>query len=301
MKSRRKFSDKAWRTIIVATGMLIIVLTIAMGAFLVYRGSGTFTIYGHSITEFLFSSEWAPNDSATEGGGSVGAAVYIVGSLLTCGLGLLIAVPFAVGAAIFMVEIAPELGEKILRPATEIYVGIPSVVYGWIGLTVLVPWIRDTFNAKMGGFSVIAAAIVLAVMIFPTISTVSADALKGVPDAYRQGAFGLGSTRWQVIRKVVLPAAKPGIFVGIIMGLARAFGEALAVAMVIGKTRAFPTSLLSPTNNLTAAIASDMGNTASGGEHNLALWTMALLLFIISLICIFLIHMISGKGEAKKA
>ena len=301
MKSRRKFSDKAWRTIIVATGMLIIVLTIAMGAFLVYRGSGTFTIYGHSITEFLFSSDWAPNDSATEGGGTVGAAVYIVGSLLTCGLGLLIAVPFAVGAAISMVEIAPELGEKILRPATEIYVGIPSVVYGWIGLTVLVPWIRDTFNAKMGGFSVIAAAIVLAVMIFPTIATVSADALKGVPDAYRQGAFGLGSTRWQVIRKVVLPAAKPGIFVGIIMGLARAFGEALAVAMVIGKTRAFPTSLLSPTNNLTAAIASDMGNTASGGEHNLALWTMALLLFIISLICIFLIHMISGKGEAKKA
>ena len=301
MKSRRKFSDKAWRTIIVATGMLIIVLTIAMGAFLVYRGSGTFTIYGHSITEFLFSSEWAPNDSATEGGGAVGAAVYIAGSLMTCGLGLLIAVPFAVGAAIFMVEIAPELGEKILRPATEIYVGIPSVVYGWIGLTVLVPWIRDTFNAKMGGFSVIAAAIVLAVMIFPTIATVSADALKGVPDAYRQGAFGLGSTRWQVIRKVVLPAAKPGIFVGIIMGLARAFGEALAVAMVIGKTRAFPTSLLSPTNNLTAAIASDMGNTASGGEHNLALWTMALLLFIISLICIFLIHSISGKGEAKKA
>lgn len=301
MKSRRKFSDKAWRAIIVATGMLIIVLTIAMGAFLVYRGSGTFTIYGHSITEFLFSSEWAPNDSATEGGGAVGSAVYIAGSLMTCGLGLLIAVPFAVGAAIFMVEIAPELGEKILRPATEIYVGIPSVVYGWIGLTVLVPWIRDTFNAKMGGFSVIAAAIVLAVMIFPTIATVSADALKGVPDAYRQGAFGLGSTRWQVIRKVVLPAAKPGIFVGIIMGLARAFGEALAVAMVIGKTRAFPTSLLSPTNNLTAAIASDMGNTASGGEHNLALWTMALLLFIISLICIFLIHMISGKGEAKKA
>lgn len=301
MKSRRKFSDKAWRAIIVATGMLIIVLTIAMGAFLVYRGSGTFTIYGHSITEFLFSSEWAPNDSATEGGGAVGSAVYIAGSLMTCGLGLLIAVPFAVGAAIFMVEIAPELGEKVLRPATEIYVGIPSVVYGWIGLTVLVPWIRDTFNAKMGGFSVIAAAIVLAVMIFPTIATVSADALKGVPDAYRQGAFGLGSTRWQVIRKVVLPAAKPGIFVGIIMGLARAFGEALAVAMVIGKTRAFPTSLLSPTNNLTAAIASDMGNTASGGEHNLALWTMALLLFIISLICIFLIHMISGKGEAKKA
>lgn len=300
MKSRRKLTDKIWRYIIMAAGLLIIVLTIAIGGFLVYKGAGTFTVFGHSISEFLFSSNWAPTDSPSQGGGTVGAAVYIFGSLLTCGLALLIAVPFAIGAAIFMVEIAPEIGEKILRPATEIYVGIPSVVYGWIGLTVLVPWIKTTFNAKMGGFSVLAAAIVLAIMIFPTIATVSADALKGVPDTYRQGAFGLGSTRWQVIHKVVLPAARPGILVGIIMGLARAFGEALAVAMVIGKTRAFPHSLLDPTNNLTAAIASDMGNTANGGEHNLALWTMALLLFLISLLCIFLIHMISGK-ENKKA
>lgn len=300
MKSRRKLTDKIWRYIIMAAGLLIIVLTIAIGGFLVYKGAGTFTVFGHSISEFLFSSNWAPTDSPSQGGGAVGAAVYIFGSLLTCGLALLIAVPFAIGAAIFMVEIAPEIGEKILRPATEIYVGIPSVVYGWIGLTVLVPWIKTTFNAKMGGFSVLAAAIVLAIMIFPTIATVSADALKGVPDTYRQGAFGLGSTRWQVIHKVVLPAARPGILVGIIMGLARAFGEALAVAMVIGKTRAFPHSLLYPTNNLTAAIASDMGNTANGGEHNLALWTMALLLFLISLLCIFLIHMISGK-ENKKA
>jgi len=138
---------------------------------------------------------------------------------------------------------------------------------------------------------------VLAVMMFPTITTVAADAIRSVSQEYRDAAYGLGSTRWQVIYRVVVPAAAPGIFTGIILGLARAFGEALAVAMVIGKTRAFPAGLLSPTNNLTAAIAADMGNSANGGEQNLALWTMALLLFLISIVFILLIHIISRKGK----
>ena len=151
----------------------------------------------------------------------------------------------------------------------------------------------------MGGFSVLAAAIVLAVMIFPTITTVAIDAIQAVPHEYREASLGLGSTRFQTISKVVLPACKKGIFVGVILGLARAFGEALAVAMVIGKTRAFPKSLLYPTSNLTAAIAADMGNTADGGEHNLALWSMALLLFLISMFLIFLIHKLGGKKDEK--
>jgi phosphate transport system permease protein len=138
-------------------------------------------------------------------------------------------------------------------------------------------------------------------MIFPTITTVAADAIRGVSQEYRNAAYALGSTRWQVIYRVVIHAALPGILTGIILGLARAFGEALAVAMVIGKTRAFPDSLLSPTNNLTAAIAADMGNSADGGEHNLALWSMALLLFLISMLFIYLIHTISGKEKKKNA
>ena len=166
-----------------------------------------------------------------------------------------------------------------------------------MGLTILVPFIRDVFHAKMGGFSVLAASIVLAVMIFPTITTVAADAIQAVPQSYREAAYGMGSTRWQVIRHVVLPAAFGGIATGVILGLARAIGEALAVAMVIGKTRSFPQNILSPTNNLTAAIAADMGNTANGGEHNMALWSMALLLYIISTILIFIIHRMSHKKE----
>ncbi len=288
------------RGIVTAAGFFIIALTLAIGIFLIVQGTGTFTRYHHSVLEFLFSSEWAPMDSATEGGGKVGCAIYIAGSLMTCGLALLMVTPFAIGAAVFMTEIAPKLGTKIFQPAIEMFVGIPSVVYGWIGLTVLVPFIRDTFHARMGGYSVLAASIVLAVMIFPTITTVAADSIRSIPQYYRKAAYGLGSTRWQVIYRIVLPAAKSGILTGIILGLARAFGEALAVAMVIGKTRAFPRNLLSPTNNLTAAIAADMGNSASGGEQNMALWSMALLLLLISMLFIFLIHRIDAAGKKKE-
>lgn len=285
------------RGLVTVCGILIIVLTVLIGAFLAIKGTGTFTKFHHSVWEFLFSANWSPLDSPTKGGGGVGAAVYICGSLLTCGLALLIATPFSLAAAIFMTEISPAIGEKLIQPAVEIFVGIPSVVYGWIGLTVLVPFIRDVFHAPMGGYSVLAAGIVLAVMIFPTITTVAADAIRSVSGGYRQAAYGLGSTRWQMIYRVVVPAASSGVFTGIILGLSRAFGEALAVAMVIGKTRAFPAGLLYPTNNLTAAIAADMGNTANGGEYNLALWSMALLLFLISMLFIFLIHLISNKRK----
>lgn len=285
------------RAIVTICGISIIALTLAIGVFLIYKGSGTFTIYGHSIREFLFSSDWSPSDITGSGGGGVGASVYIMGSLMTCGLALLIAIPFSLAAAIFISEISPRSGASFLRPAIEIFVGIPSVVYGWAGLTVLVPFIRDKLNAPMGGYSVLAAGIVLAIMIFPTISTVAADAIGAVPTGYRQAAYGLGSTRWQVTRKITVPAARTGIMTGIVLGLSRAFGETLAVAMVIGKTRVFPEGILYPTNNLTAAIAADMGNTADGSEYNLALWTMALLLLIISLICIAVIHMIGRDGN----
>lgn len=287
--------DTMWRVLVTFCGLFLIVLTLSIGLFLLYKGAGTFTFYHHSISEFLFSSDWNPSDDFT-GGGKVGAGIFIFGSVLICFLALLIATPFSLAAAIFMSEISPKISAKVLRPAVEIFVGIPSVVYGWVGATVLVPLIEKVFHLQVG-YSVLAGAIVLAVMIFPSITSVSADSLRTVSYEYREAAYGLGSTRWQVIRRVVLPAARPGILTGIILGLARAFGEALAVAMVIGKMKAFPENLLSPTNNLTAAIASDMGGATEGGEYNLALWTMALLLLIISFTFILIIRKISAKGE----
>lgn len=298
MSSVLKVKEQVWRTLVIICGIVMIALPIVIGAFLVARGSVTFTTYHHSVFEFLFSSKWSPVDGS-KGGGAVGAAVYIAGSLITCGLALLIAIPFSLAAAIFVTEIAPKMGEKVLKPAVEIFVGIPSVVYGWMGLTILVPFIKRIFNLNQG-FSVLAAGIVLAIMIFPQITTLSADAIRGVDDSVRKAAYGMGATRWQVIYQIVIPAARPGIITGVILGLARAFGEALAVAMVIGKTRAFPKNILSPTSNLTAAIASDMGNAMEGGELSSALWSMALLLFIISLFFIFLVHMVSAEGRKAK-
>ena len=197
-------SDKRWRAVYIACGLLIVALTLLMGAFLLYQGSQTFIKAHHSIWEFLFTSDWAPLDKTGLFGGKVGAAVYIVGSLETCLLALVICLPFAIGSAVYMTEISPKIGEKYFRPATEIYVSIPSVVYGWFGMTKLVPLIKNIFHPAMGGYSVLAASIVLAIMIFPTITAVSADAIKSVPMSYREGAYGLGATRWQVIGKVVL-------------------------------------------------------------------------------------------------
>jgi len=286
------------RTVVTFFGFFIILLTLLIGVFLFYKGIITFTTYKHSIFEFLFSSDWNPADDF-KGGGKVGASIFIFGSILICFLALLIATPFSLAAAIFMTETSPKLGTSILQPAIEIFVGIPSVVYGWVGLTVLVPFIQRLFHLQYG-FSVLAGSIVLSVMIFPSITSVSADAIRNIPEQYKEASYGLGSTHWQMICHVVLPTARPGILTGIILGLARAFGEALAVAMVIGKMHAFPTSLLSPTYNLTSAIAADMGNTAGGGEFNSALWSMALLLLIISFLFILIVRMIGRRGEKIK-
>jgi phosphate transport system permease protein len=295
LKTEKFKKEYLGRTVVTAAGIFIIILTLAIGAFLFYRGSATFTVNHHSVAEFLFSPDWNPADIGE--GGTVGAAVFIVGSIVISLLALLIATPFSIAAALFMVEISPKVGAKILQPAVEIFVGIPSVVYGWVGLTVLVPFLASVFNLAYG-YSVLAGAVVLAVMIFPTITTVAADAIRGVPAEYKEASYGLGSTRWQMLHKVEVPAALPGILTGVVLGLARAFGEALAVSMVIGKMQAFPAGLLSPTTNLTSEITADMGNTTSGSEWNNALWSMALLLLIISFIFILLIRIVGRKRRA---
>ena len=287
--------EYGWRGIATLCGMFVIILTIVIGAFLIYKGSDTFLKFGHTLWEFLGSAEWNPADNA-DGGGAVGALIFIVGSLSTCALALLIAAPFSLGSAIFITEISKKYGERFYRPVVEIFAGIPSVVYGWVGLTVLVPFIKTVFHRQVG-HSILAAGIVLAVMIFPTITSVSADAIAAVPNECRNAAYGMGSTRWQTIYRVVIPAAGSGIISGIILGLARAFGEALVVAMVIGQTTALPTSIFSTTKTLTTEIASQMGNAMEGGEMKSALWTMALLLFLISLLFISLIHHFSNKKE----
>ncbi|MFI3205669.1 MAG: phosphate ABC transporter permease subunit PstC [Clostridia bacterium] len=295
-KSSNFLKESLGRTIVSICGIAIILLTIAIAAFLFYKGSFTFTVQGHNIMDLIFSAEWEPaNNANTVGEGEVGALIFIAGSFYTCGLALLIAIPFSLAAAIFLAEIASDRAVRIVRPAVEIFVGIPSVIYGWVGYKTIVPAIKAIFGGT--GSSVLAAGIVLAIMIFPTITTVATDAMKSVPMDFRSGAYGLGSTRWQVIRKVVLPSANPGILTGIILGLARAFGEALAVGMVVGRMRAFAEDVFSPTHTITTAISSEMGNSIDGSELNSALWSLALVLFVVAIVCILAIHAVSKKAK----
>lgn len=180
----------------------------------------------------------------------------------------------------------------------ELLVGIPSVVYGYVGLTVIVPFIRKVFGGT--GFGILSGTIVLFVMVLPTITSLTIDSLKAVPLHYRQASLALGATRWQTIYKVILRASAPGIFTAVIFGMARAFGEALAVQMVIGNACLMPKSLVTPTATLTSQLTSQMGNTVMGTLSNNALWSLALILLLMSLFFNLLVRLIAKRGEMKK-
>lgn len=302
------------KLLVTVFGLFLIILTLCMVVFIASKGLLLFLQDHRSPLEFLFSTQWHPDRAAADGGPAVGSLIFIVGSLLISMLALIISSPFGISTSIFISEISPKLGARLLQPAVEIFVGIPSVVYGWIGLTVLVPFIRQVFNAtppvlrqalpllfgaQSQGFSLLAGGIVLAVMIFPTITTISVDAFRALPVDFKEASYALGATRWQTIRRVLLPAALPGILTGIVLGLARAFGEALAVQMVIGNTIRIPGALTDSMVNLTSIITMDMANTTMGTTFNNALWSMALLLLLMSFVFILLIHAIGSGGRKK--
>lgn len=274
-------------------GLLIVVLTISIILYVSTMGIRTFTVDGYPLWKFLFSTEWNPDANSPK----LGGLIFIVGSVLVSIGAVIISAPLSIALAIFMNFISPKLGKKVLQPSLELFVGIPSVVYGWIGFSILLPFIKKGFGGI--GFSLLAGILVLSIMILPTISSLSADAISTVPKDYLEASYGLGATRWQTIRKVAVPASMSGILTGIVMGLARAFGEAMAVQMVIGNSIRFPKNLLTPTITLTSVITMDMGNTVFGTQWNDALWSLALLLLIISFIFIIIIRLIGRKGELR--
>ncbi|WPC40756.1 phosphate ABC transporter permease subunit PstC [Clostridium sp. JS66] len=281
------------RSFAIFCGMLIIILTLSIIGFVTVKGLNTFIKHGYSLKDFLFTANWNPDSEKPK----LGALIFIVGSTLVSIGAVILSAPISIALAIFMNFISPRIGNKLVQPALELFVGIPSVVYGWIGFSVLLPLIKKGFGGI--GFSLIAGIIVLSIMILPTIASLSADAVRVVPKSYLEASYGLGATRWQTISKVILPAAKSGILTSIVLGLARAFGEALAVQMVIGNSIKFPKNLVSPTATLTSILTMDMGNTISGTAWNDALWSLALLLLVISFLFILLIRAIGKRSELK--
>lgn len=272
-------------------GILIIAITIAIIIFIASKGIKLFTVDGYSITDFLFKNDWKPNK---DGELSFGSLAFILGSTLVAIGAVILSAPIAVALAIFVNVISSKVGMKLIKPSLEILVGIPSVVYGWVGISVLVPFIRKSFGGM--GFSLIAGILVLSLMILPTIATLSMDAIKIIPKDHVEASYGLGATRWQTISRVIVPGARSGILTGIVLGVARAFGEALAVQMVIGNTVKIPDGIFSSMATLTGIITMDMANTVGGTPWNDALWTLALILLVISFIFIVIVRMIEKRS-----
>lgn len=274
-------------------GLLIILVTISIIVFITSKGLRLFTVDGYSVSEFLFANKWSPNKGDVH---TFGALAFILGSTFVSLGAVILSAPIAIALAIFVNVISSKFGKKIIKPSLEILVGIPSVVYGWVGISVLVPFIKNNFEGM--GFSLIAGILVLSLMILPTIATLAIDAIKIIPRDHIEASYGLGATRWQTISRVIVPGAKTGILTGVVLGIARAFGEALAVQMVIGNTVKIPDGIFSSMSTLTSVITMDMANTVSGTDWNDALWTLALILLIISFIFIVIVRMIEKRSEA---
>lgn len=253
--------------------------------------TGLLTFHDVSPSEFFFSLNWAPEEE------HYGAGALIIGTLFLTGLTLIFAVPLSIGIALFTAEIAPGWFKRILRPILDLLVGIPSVIYGYIGLTVLIPLIRD-YSGEGLGDGLLAASLVLTIMILPTISRISDDAITSVPESYRSAAYALGSTRLQTMLFVVIPSARRGIMSAIILGMARAIGETMAVVMVIGNTPQLAKHLIMPTSVLTSNIVMQVSNVEFDSVWNHALYLMAFILLIISLLLIIGIRFLKPKEEA---
>lgn len=269
---------------------LIVIIVAMILIFVAQKGLSTFFVNGVNIFDFLFGQTWNPS------GKQFGALPMILGSFIVTILSALIATPFAIGAAVFMTEVSPK-GAKILQPAIELLVGIPSVVYGFIGLQVVVPFVRSVFGGT--GFGILSGIFVLFVMILPTVTFMTTDSLRAVPRHYREASLAMGATRWQTIWRVTLKAARSGIFTAVVFGMARAFGEALAIQMVVGNSAVIPTSLTTPAATLTSVLTMGIGNTVMGTVDNNVLWSLALVLLLMSLAFNSVIKLIT-KERGKK-
>ena len=223
------------------------------------------------LWRFIFGSDWSPSR------GSFGILSMIIGSLWVTAGALIFGVPLGVAVAIFTAEFAPPALTAAVRPLVQLLAGIPSVIYGFVGLTVLIPRIQRYLGGP--GPSALAGAMVLAIMILPTIVSISEDSIRAVPRAYRDGALALGATQWQTVWRVVIPAARSGIITSVILGMGRAIGETMAVIMVVGNALALPFSPLQSVTTLTSNIGLEMAYAT--GDHRRALFATGVVLFVI--------------------
>ncbi len=244
-----------------------------------------------SIAQFFGGKEWIPTATPSA---QFGILPLILGTLWVSLAAILLALPLGVGVAIYLAEIAGAHLRNVLKPLIELLAGIPSVVYGFFGLVIVVPFIQKIFNLPIGETG-LSGAIILAVMALPTIITIAEDAMRNTPSSMREGSLALGATHWQTIFKVVIPYSSSGITAAGVLGIGRAIGETMAVLMVTGNAAVIPHSLLEPLRTIPATIAAELGESPKGGAHYEALFLLGAILFLITLIFNLIIKFITCK------
>jgi len=306
------FGGKVWRErvahVVFIVGALVVVLAIA--AIFLFVGSQAFQTFTSShitLAQFFTGAHWSPDE------GAAGAFILITGTLVITVLAVLISTPISIAVAIFVTEIAPPWARQFMQPVLELFTGIPSIIYGFLGLQLLVPLVRSTYNTIAGGYftagyGVIAAAIVLSIMILPTITSLSIDALAAIPNGLREASLAVGATRWQTITRTLVPAAISGIFTGVILGTGRAIGETLAVALVVGgNANSFPLQfvtyypyvIFNPTSTITVQLLFDFKEATPGTLTYNAIWTLAFVLLVISLLLVATGRYVASRGTLR--
>lgn len=271
------YIDKAMQLVVFIGGISAIIFIIGIFVFITIEGMD-FVVSRLDLGEFFTSEYWFPSD---EDDPEYGILALIAGTASVTGLAMLVAIPFALGSAIYIGEFATGKTREYLKVLVELLAAIPSVVWGFIGLTIMNPLIIDVFNVPVG-LNVLNAGVILGLMAAPIMASIAEDALKAVPDGYREAAEAMGATRWQVIFKVVLPAAKNGLLGAVLLGVGRGFGETMAVLMATGHSVNMPGSIFDSVRALTATIAAELGETAVGSDHYGVLFTIGIFLFLIT-------------------
>lgn len=248
------------------------------------------------VFEFLSDEEWFPTAQPIA---QMGVKPLIYGTLWVSFAAILFALPIALAVSIYLSEIASKRTRNLLKPLIELLAGIPSVVYGFFGLVIIVPFIQTAFGLPVGE-TALAGSIVLAIMALPTIITISEDAMQNTPRYMKEASLALGASKWQTIYKVIIPHSASGITAGAILGIGRAIGETMAVLMVTGNAAVIPHSLLQPVRTIPATIAAELGEAPSGGLHYEALFALGCILFIITFGINMLVELVTNRQSHKK-
>ncbi|HRG59897.1 MAG TPA: phosphate ABC transporter permease subunit PstC [Bacteroidia bacterium] len=243
--------------------------------------------------QFFSGNEWFPT---AQPAAQMGVKPLILGTLWVSLIAIILALPLGLSAAIYLSEIANEKLRNILKPLIELLAGIPSVVYGFFGLVVIVPLIQKVFEIPVGETG-LAGSIILGIMALPTIITISEDAMRNTPRSMKEASLALGASKWQTIYKVIIPHSISGITAGAILGIGRAIGETMAVLMVTGNAAVIPHTILEPVRTIPATIAAELGEAPEGGLHFKALFALGCILFLITLFINLLVEYISSRNK----